>query len=283
MPFFNTSANRAALHADWESAGDDREAIASAFFSPRRGGKELVENGYRIKQVDGNCPPATGRRRIVFAASSIDEYAAVEGGFDDPLFPSQHAAAAWLAAWVRERSDVELFIRVHPRMLRLAPRERDRWASYSSGNVTTLLADSPVDSYALALSADRMVTYHSTMGAEATYMGKVSILVGDADYRGLDCVYEPGSVRELETMLTDDTLMPKPRENCLPFGYQRLMVGEPYRFYQPKSLVEGSFFGEDTTPSLNEIPLPYRVAIKVTHKLNSLVRRAQTSFEKRVN
>ncbi len=277
-PFYNAIASHAALRSDWESADGNREAIATAFFSPRRGGMELIDSGFREKQISGNCPPASGRRRIVYFASSIDERASVETGFDGALFESQHAAVAWLAAWARERPDVELFIRVHPRMAdRFSVRERRWWNSVGGGNVMTLAAESPVDSYALALSADRVVTYHSTMGAEATYLGKVSILVGGADYRGLDCVYEPSSVQELETMLTDDALAPKARENCLPFGYQRLMHGEPFRFYQPRSLVEGSFFGVETTPFWSDLPFRNRVAITAARKLNSLVWRAKTA------
>lgn len=280
VPFYNSAASRAALSADWESAGEGRESIAESFFSPRRGGLQLLENGYRKKQRAGIVPPGSERRRIVFYASSIDEYAAVEGGFVDPLFESQHAAAAWLAAWARKRPDLELFIRVHPRMDgRLSARERRWWNSLGVGNVTTIPAGSPVDSYALAMTADRVVTFHSTMGAEATYLGKVSILVGDADYRGLDCVYEPDTLADFEAMLDDDSLPPKSRENCLPFGYQRLMVGEPFRFFQPTSLEEGSFFGVETTPNLDEVPLPNRTAIFGVRALHWVARRARTMFE----
>ena len=281
-PVHSARTTRAHLHSSWESAGDNREAIAQSFFSPDRTGLDLIEIGYRDTQVAGHSVPATGRRRIVYFASSIDEYAAVEDGLDHPLFASQHLAVAWLAAWVRERSDVELIIRVHPRMRRLSAREHRWWNSHTAENVTTLNADNPVDSYALARSADRVVTYHSTMGAEATYLGKVSILVGDADYRGLDCVYEPGSLPELESMLVDDSLLPKPRENCLPFGYQRLMRGEPFRFYQPRSTDRGAFFGEEITTPWDGLPLRNRVGRRAVHKLNSLVQLVRSEPAKRI-
>lgn len=269
-PVHSAAAARADMYSRWESAGENREAIARSFFSEDRSGLDLKEIGYRDAQIAGHSVRATGRRRIVYFASSIDEYAAVEDGFDNPLFASQHLAVAWLAAWARERPEVELIIRVHPRMRHLSAREHSWWTSHSADNVTTLTADSPVDSYALALSADRVVCYHSTMGAEATWLGKVSILVGDADYRGLDCVYEPGSLPELETMLVD-SLLAKPRENCLPFGYHRLKRGEPYRFYRPRSTDLGSFFGEELSLPWNAFPLRDRVAISAAHKLNSLV------------
>lgn len=284
-PFYDSNASRASLRAEWEAAGDDREAIATSFFSPRGGGTELHETSYRKKQIAGVVPPVNGRRRIVFYASSIDELAAVEGGFVDPLFESQHAAASWLAAWARTRPDLELFIRVHPRMDdgRFSVREHRWWNSLAGGNVTTIPADSPVDSYALAMTADRVATFHSTMGAEATYLGKVSILVGDANYRGLDCVYEPRTLSDFEAMLDDYSLRPKARENCLPFGYQRLMRGEPFRFFKPTSLEEGSFYGVETTPYFDELPLPNRTAILGVRALHWVVRRARAAFEMQVS
>jgi hypothetical protein len=206
-----------------------------------------------------------GRRRIVFFVSSIDEYAAVETSFEQTLFDSQRSALEWLVSWVKHRPDTELVVRVHPRMRRLGVRERAWWNLLGSENVTVLAAESPVDSYLLAESADRVVSFHSSMAAEATYLGKVSILVGDAAFRGLDCVYEPKTMTELEQMLVDLSLPPKPRANCLPFGYWRLMRGESFRFYQPESFSQGTFSGVSTAPG---DPSPVvRMVVRVLGKL----------------
>jgi len=247
-PIHHVHSTRKDLHESWASAGAGRESVAAKYFSTGRGGIELYEAPFLENQRSGHIVPPTGRRRIVYFVSSIDEYAAVEDGFENPLFSSQHSAVEWLVKWTAARSDTELVIRMHPRMTPLSVRESSWWRSLAAPNVTVLPPDSPVDSYELALSAARVVCFHSSMGAEATYLGIVSILIGDADYRGLDCVYEPATTGELEEVLQDPTVAPKPRENCLPFGYQRLMRGEEYRFYRPISFREGSFFGRRMTP-----------------------------------
>lgn len=261
----SSDAARERLRDGWERAGEDREAIAHRYFAPRRSGARLLEGRFSNPQQRGRSLPETGRRRIVYYASSVDEYAAVEDGLDEGLFASQRAAVEWLVAWVRSRPDVELILRIHPRMTNLSPPERRWWMSLDGGNVTTLPAEHPADSYALAAGADRVVCFHSSLGPEATWLGTVSILVGDASYRGLDCVYEPRSIEELEACLLDGDLPPKPAARCLPFGYHQMTKGTPFRFYRPASFREGSFFG---TPVPTKPPLPVRVVARILSSLD---------------
>lgn len=235
---------RAMLRESWANAGSDRESVAASFFTRGRGGEPLRSSEYSREQIPGRSISRVGRRRIVYFVSSDDEHAAVEEGLEQFLFESQRCAATWLAHWVRDRPAFELVIRVHPRMRQFLAGELAWWDSLAGGNVTTVPADSPVDSYALAASADVVVCYRSSVGVEATYMGKVSMLLGDSLYRGLDCVYEPRTLAELEEMLEDVDLPPKPRENCLPFGYDRMTNGTPYRFVGPDSSSGETFLGE---------------------------------------
>lgn len=268
-PVHSQRLSRRRLRKLWASAAEDREQVAQKYFQPQRGGITMFETSFLQLRNRHEQLPRNGRRRIAFFTSSIDEYAAIEDGFENPLFESQHCAAEWLASWVRGRQETELVIRMHPRMNNLSARERNRWLSMAGANITVLMPDSPVDSYGLAGSADRVVVYHSSIGAEATYLGRVSIIVGDADYRGLDCVYEPRSTGELSEMLLDPTLKPKRQENCLPYGYQRLMRGEPYLFYQPVSFAEGGFFGQRVIPD-KRLPLAAGLAMKILRRLKGV-------------
>ncbi len=266
FPIHNVPNTRKDLAESWASAPEGRELVAAQYFTRDRGGIALFETQFMGHQQRCHNVPDTGRRRIAYFMSSIDEFAAVEDGFENPLFESQHAAVEWLASWVRERRDCELVIRMHPRMGLLADREQAWWDSLAAVNVLVLEPSSPVDSYELAASAARVVCYHSSMGVEASYAGKVSILVGDADYCGLDCVYEPGTVDELSRMLMDEALTPKPQRNCLPFGYQRLMRGDKFAFYEPHSFQEGSFFGR-RIPSASERSISERIVTRILRGL----------------
>lgn len=258
-PVHSMRNTRRELVESWSAAGEDRELVGAQYFSPGRGGVILFETQFLEHQKRETILPHEDRWRIVYFVSSIDEYASVEDGFENPLFESQQSAAEWLATWVRPRVATELVIRMHPRARSLSRRERGWWDSLAGGNITVLPAESPVNSYALAASADRVVSHHSSIGAESTYLGAVSILVGDADYRGLDCVYEPATVDQLAEMLEDRSLAAKNKVNCLPFGYQRLMRGEKYRYYEPVSFREGRFFGKRIVPDQEEPPITRKV------------------------
>ena len=275
-PIQSSSHGRAMLREAWEQAGSEREEIAAKYFAPRRGGELLLEARFHNPQKRGLSLSDTGRRRIAYYASSIDEYAAVEDGLDQGLFATQRDAVEWLVAWVRARPDHELIIRIHPRMRSLTPQERRWWMSQACENVTVLPAEHPADSYALSDSAYRVICFHSSIGPESSYRGKVSILVGDAAYRGLDCVYEPQSVEELDRMLVDTGLGPKPPGNSLPFGYRQMTQGTPFRFYQPTSFREGSIFGK---PVPTTSPLLVRVVCKCLSLLDSGVGYVRRSID----
>lgn len=255
----NQQHARAMLQAAWAQAPDGRAEVGHGFFSRGRGAVMPLHAPYLAAQQEGHCLPASGRFRIVYFASSIDEFAAVEEGLAPVAFEDQFAAVTWLVDWVRARPGTELVIRLHPRLRKVAAAELARWRGLEGPHVTLIEAASSIDSYALAASADRVVTFHSTMGIEASYLGKVSILVGDAAYRGLDCVHEPSSPAELDRLLADPTVAAKPRENCLPYGYWLLTQGEPYRRYQPESYQRGRFLGR-RLPADDPLPPPVRLA-----------------------
>src|SRR5262249_31239819 len=139
------------------------------------------------------------------------------------------------------RSNIELIIRVHPGTETKSCREREWWNGLSGFNVRLESSASKTDSYALAESADTVVTYSSSMGAEASFFGKPLILLGDTDYRGLGCAYEPETLDDLEFLLAQTVLLPKPAEAALPYAYYNLIFGREYRIYRPSNLFQGSF------------------------------------------
>lgn len=248
----SSASKRDVLTHAWATAGEGREAIAARFFAPKRGGATLLEKRWNNPQQEGWTLPLTGRRRFVYYVSSIDEFIAVDTEVDHGLFNTQREAIEWLHGWAVEHSDVELIIRIHPRMQNITPQELSWWMSFERDNVVVLPGNHPANSYELAASADRIICYHSSLGPEATYMGKVAILVGDAAFRGLDCVYEPETTAELDALLVNPAIKPKPAENCLPYGYRQMMRGTPYKYYQAESFREGKLLGQvvPTKPAL---------------------------------
>jgi hypothetical protein len=231
----------------WDrTPADERERNGHDFFRRRREGDGIYWYSFTAGQERGRIPERKpDRRRIVYFSSSDDEYAAVTDVFEPGQWPDQLAAVRDLIAVCESRSDVELVLRIHPHLVAKSARERARWSGLGGRNIHIIAPEDRVDSYALLDSADVVVSYGSTIGMEAAYWGRPSILVGPCSYAGSPAVIEPVGCHELALMLSpSEKLHPPARELCLPYGNYHLSYGTPFRYYHPVSLSEGTFLGD---------------------------------------
>ena len=60
--------------------------------------------------------------------------------------------------------------------------------------------------------SETIITFGSTIGVEATYMGKKSISIGDSLYKELNCTYNPKSFRELINQIQNKNFKNKPKK-----------------------------------------------------------------------
>lgn len=182
---------------------------------------------------------------VIYFPSSEDEYACLDERISlSTLFKSQRDAIRWLVAWADSQDTHQLVIRLHPNQEGICQKDYSFWHNEINGkNVTIVPSQSKINSYKLASKAEKVVSFLSTMGVEATYMGIPSITVGNPIYKGLDAVYEPQSPEQLKQLLEDE-IPPKEKENTLPFGYYNLKYGEPCSFYKKLSLKAFEDYGQ---------------------------------------
>ena len=235
---------KASIKQMWELSQDEnKEKIAESYFLKKIQGEEIGWVSFTKKQVKGMIPGKNKKYRWTYYSSSDDEFIYVENSMEHPIFSSQTEAIQWLISYVAKLDDVELVIRVHPHKEQKSQRLRNFWNNLSGDNVLVVPSHSPVDSYALAKSSDLVIVYSSTMGVEAAYLGKPVVVIGDATYRGLNCAYEPCTKENLETLLSRNLILPKPKENTFPFGYYYTLFGMPYIYYKPETLFKGKLLG----------------------------------------
>ena len=233
----------------WQLADVGKEEIAHNFYKRRRQGDGIGWKSFIQHQQKGLVPkPLVKYRQIVYCSSSDDEFAAVGDLVQNPLFQSQRDAIQFLINWVIKQDSCHLTIRVHPHLQQKSIIDRKWWNSLEGKNVSVITSDSEVDSYALIESADIVLVYNSTIGVEATYWGKPSILLGDSLFSGLGCVYEPKCHTELSTLLGQHKLTTLPQERCLPYGYYFLCRGITYKYYKPEGLFSGTFLNQYLGP-----------------------------------
>ena len=113
----------------------------------------------------------------------------------------------------------EIVIRWHPNHRIAGAFEKKQINSVidSSPHVKHFRYTESVDSYQLVENSDVVLVFGSTIGIEASYLEKPTILLGDTYYAGLGSVYQPENMGKLRDLLTGD-LSPLPNYGALLFG-----------------------------------------------------------------
>jgi len=92
--------------------------------------------------------------------------------------------------------------------------------------------------------ADKVVTFGSTVGIEAPFWGKPSILGGRAVYQQLGSTYNPDSHEELMGLLLTSGLPPNDKLGSLMYGYFYNTFGIPFQYYKGENFFAGTFNGK---------------------------------------
>ena len=180
---------------------------------------------------------------FVFFQSSDDEYSAVASvKRNSTEWNNQKELVQFLSNYSKEK---KIVLRIHPHMLEKSKDDLEGWLNFSqkNKNIVTILPDSKVNSYVLALNAAKVVTAGSTIGAETIYLGKPAISCAPCWWGDAVGAYECYDFKELEKLLKSN-LKCNP-ETILPFGYYRGHHGYAFKYFEPTSLFTGKFDGLD--------------------------------------
>ena len=111
-------------------------------------------------------------------------------------------------------------------------------------NFRVIAPDSPISTYEMVRSSDKIVTFLSSVGIEAAFRNKPVILLGNNFYRTLGSTYNPASHENAIQVLLEENLAPKDKMGALMYGYYRKMSGITYKYYEAETLFKGKFKGE---------------------------------------
>jgi hypothetical protein len=197
----------------------------------------------------------TSNRLVVFYSSSEFEFEAVSDQNPRNMqFESQIVAIKKVFKLLDEL-DFQLVVRVHPNMSNSMELLNELREISLSNNVKIFWPDDEVDSYELLDLSSVVITYGSTMGAEALYWNKPCVLLQRAYYEKIDGLFIPENELQLKSIvrgLLDCTLEFKRNESqLLQFGYYNSNFGEPFKYYIPSSngFHKGLFMGKNLQKS----------------------------------
>ncbi len=229
------------INSFWQ--GDACTEAGNRFFVDRRNRVERAWFSFTKHQIRQKLPAALSEEMkwVVFFSSSEDEYAAVGDKYLTPEYPSQMDAIAAVARVVGNLPGYRLCVRIHPHIASKDPEQRKYWDRVSLPGVEFVRATEDVDSYALLERAHVVCSYGSTMGIEATYWQRPSMLLRRSLYDRLSVCENVRSDDEIRSFLMNPKVFD--RSGALRYGAFFYLLGSPFKYYRPHSFRDGNFMG----------------------------------------
>jgi hypothetical protein len=204
------------------------------------------------KYTDSNLP-VKKKKRIVIFTSSYWEYFAM-GDWLEGKYPYANSdfndGIRELLSDQRIKEKYEIITRWHPNLVNAGEHERNAILNIIEDHkdVIQFPPEDKVNSYALLESADVVISFGSTIGIEAVYYGRPSILLGPAIYEDTGACYRPKTHEELVALL-DSEIEPLDRLGALKYGYfQRYGVGKEFKHLRQDK--NGYFFHKSRSVTL---------------------------------
>jgi len=224
--------------------------ISKEFFESQRKGVSLMEGSFIGYQKENQLPYFDKNKEIItFFNSSIDEFASVPGWENYIYIYEDETQAIWDICKKFEDDETKQFIlRIHPNLKFLDNTQiRNLENLKELKNLIIVNSTSTVSSYSLIDVSDKIITFGSTIGIEACYFEKPSILLGMSFFDNLDVAYLPKSKKDLIDMINTKELKARPLKNVHIYGYWWMTFGKTFQAR------EKIYFPTDLDPAKKEI------------------------------
>lgn len=205
---------------------------------------ENQENGRLPENID------LSKKIVCIFNSSLDEFESISG-WEMTLYSSQNQAIRNIADSLKNNDDIQLFLRVHPNLAGLhnTQTKEIQQLILDYPNLHVIPADAKVDTYALIDVCDKVLIFNSTVGIEATFWNKPSIIIGRAMYENLNCCYLPKTHEEVMHLIFNE-VPPKPKINAIKFGYWQREFGVKFQYTKQVGIQKAFFKGKKVVPNV---------------------------------
>lgn len=208
---------------NWDSADPNtRELIGHSFYKNRAKGIFAGDKVYVAGQIENKLPDNWNNEveNIVIFNSSDDEYVSISKDFDKgQLYPTQYEALKSIFDYYADDETKHFYVRIHPNLTKVVDISHTSLYTLKYKNVTLIPPSSPISSYTLLDKSSKVIVFHSTIGAEASYWKKPVIALNLSAYEYLNIVYSPKSREALFELISTPNLPAIYNENILKYGY----------------------------------------------------------------
>lgn len=218
----------------WSEAKDDKEHLAMQYLTSRSESKNERVGFFTENQSKGLLPNSWNDNKINIAifTSSEDEFVAIGKEWDNPIYKNQVEAINKIISDFKTDSEYQFYIRIHPNLKGLINDSVTNLLEIEQSNVEVISPASKISTYTLLKSADKIVSFGSSVGIESPAFNKVSILAGKSLYMNLGSTYNPTSHGELIALIRDKNLPPKDKTGSLMYAYMLLNFGKDYHHFK---------------------------------------------------
>jgi hypothetical protein len=231
---FNTKL----IYSTWENSPfnkKEKTEFGSDYYIKRRTGQKTEDISF-TKNQDANLKPEDwndNKRNIVIFNSSDDEFTSLGKDWEYNIGESRIGTLQELFNHFLGDNTYHFYLRIHPNLSKIKYKYlTDLYSLNEYSNVTIIPPDSNISSYLLLDLAEKIITFGSTMGIEAVYWGKPSILLGKSLYKGLNINYCPKDHQELFHLI-ETSLTPKEKDLTIYFGFFRMHQGTDFMHFNP--------------------------------------------------
>lgn len=257
----NNSIEEVWLNSDL--ALPEKEDVAKSYFEHRLNGNIPGWGSFTRKHVQGLVPLApAGIETISVFTSSEFETIVIGTEWQLRVFSSQNEAVCWIASKTKDKN-IRLFIRFHPN---LANSKVDLSSTYNTlekyDHVIVVKPDNPMSSYEILLNSDRIITFGSSIGFEAAYIGKQVVTLRDSIGRLPVKMNLIENKIELDDFLCGIYIPNKiSKDDLYKWAFYLSKEGSDFSIYRPLNLYKGYF---------NQVRIEHSLLAKIYLKLNEI-------------
>ncbi len=231
-------------------------SIATEWFLARQRRGPKGTNDFVAKQRLGmSFEKNSSVKDVTFFVSSLDELASIGPEWESE-FQSQENALKQLKGCIDEIGGFRLIVREHPFMTYMERRSLKDWRSFLASlgpNVLVVQADSQMDTYKMIADSDLVVSYGSTAGIEAAFMGKPSLLLAPSFYDNLGVAHLARNRVQIMDWLSNPRVLSSTQDACLTYGYFMSKRGNEMNDVQITSPLTFMYKGKSFGPSSKTI------------------------------
>lgn len=205
--------------------------LATRFYEGRR--RPRLNRFAKAQSSTFRMPSRTGFRRVVTVfLSSQDEFESLGKSWKSPFPPDYEI----IKETCHRFPETLFLIRFHPNQAGIKSDIRSGFRPIEKLSNARVFGPTDVaNTYEMIDHSDIIVAFNSTVGVEACWAGKPSIMLGPSFYDSLGVAYMPPNVDEFWRLLERDHLEPKDRRGAAQLAYYVLNDGDDMKYIHTES------------------------------------------------